>query len=488
MKKHIALFLTLALLANTLISCSTTTSTETIEGPVSSAVIETEPVPEETQPKRLDKLPDLDFEGADFTVFNGGDKVFAVEEQTGELLNDTTFERQITAEERLNIKVKEENVAHGVSGEADYNRIFPASVAAGLGSYYLSSAYSALAGSLAMKGCFINIYDLPYLDFSQDYYSQLLLNQTVINNKLYFVTGDIDYRYLANTCCIIFNKNMMNDYNISENLYDLVLSGDWTLDKFMSLTAGIYQDLNNNGEKDSEDRFGYYTHTAWIDGFWQAAELSWVTVSDGVPEISEDIFSERAVSLVEKFYEFTHDNIDVYLIVGGERTEHAMAEGRALLQTRSFNTLANDVYREAEYSFGILPFPKFDSEQKDYYAFMEYSLPMASIPTDVKNPDMSAAFIELMAAEGMRRVIPNYYEVVLKTKYADTTDDSRMFDIIKNRVTFDLGCVFLNQLNSIASLFRSTIRANSLTWASSLKSNEKIYRKTLEKLVQSFEN
>ena len=88
----------------------------------------------------------------------------------------------------------------------------------------------------------------------------------------------------------------------------------------------------------------------------------------------------------------------------------------------------------------------------------------------------------------MRRVIPNYYEVVLKTKYADTTDDSRMFDIIKNRVTFDLGCVFLNQLNSIASLFRSTIRANSLTWASSLKSNEKIYRKTLEKLVQSFEN
>lgn len=478
----------LLLLAEAFFSCSAATDNEVIEETPSDTELEAEPEPEETQPKRLDNLPELDFGGADFTVFNGGDEVFAVEELNGELLNDTTFERQIVTEERLNIKIKEENVAPGVSGESDYNRIFPASVAAGLGSYDLSSAYSALAGSLAMKGCFMNIYDLPYLDFSQAYYSQLLLEQTVINNKLYFVTGDIDYRYLANTCCLFFNKNMMNDYNISENLYDLVLSGDWTLDKFISLTNGIYKDLNNNEKKDAEDQFGYYTHGAWIDGFWQASELTWINVTDGIPELSDSIFSERAVSLVEKFFAFMHDNNDTYILAGGERTEQAMAEGRALFQTRSFNTLARDEYRESEYSFGILPFPKFDSEQEDYYAFMEYSLPMASIPVDAKNPEMSAAFIELMAAEGMRSVIPNYYEVVLKTKYADSTDDSRMFDIIKNRVTFDLGCVFLNQLSGIANIFRSTIQAGSLTWTSSVKSKEKVLVKSLERLIKSFDD
>jgi len=482
MKRYISLLLILSLLAGTAVSCGNTEEAETSGD--TETIVET--VPEETVPARLDNLPELDYEGTDFTIYIGGSGAYFREELNGEIINDAIYKRQLAAEERLNIHLAEFSVPGGWNGQDVYKQGISTAVQAGDGAYDMATAYSQLAGDVAIAGYYMNILDLPHLDLSREYYSQLLLEQTILKNKLFFVTGDINHEYLAHTTGLIYNKDMAKDQGITEDLYALVHEGKWVLDKLISLTEGIYQDLNGNGEKDDEDRYGFFSHIAWIDGFWQAAGLNWIDVKDGVPSISPLIYSERAVSLVEKMCTFVCDSPDSKLYENGT-TEHAAAEGRVLFQARSFNTLSNELYRNSEYTFGFLPFPKYDEQQEQYYSFMEYSMPMISIPKDAKDPVMSSAVIELLAAEGLRLLTPAYFETVMKVKYADSPEDAAMFDLIRSSVTFDLGCVFLNSMNQIAALFRNTVNDNKSTWASNLSSKSKSFETSLETLVQKLD-
>lgn len=122
-------------------------------------------------------------------------------------------------------------------------------------------------------------------------------------------------------------------------------------------------------------------------------------------------------------------------------------------------------------SFGILPPPKYDEKQQNYYsvegnAFTLYAI--ANTPTD---PDMCSAVLEAMGSEGYRRLSPAIFESAMKVKYASDDLTSQMFDITRAGVVFDNGRIYSGIVDNIfTSTYNTAIDKNSTAWMSTIES------------------
>ena len=101
---------------------------------------------------------------------------------------------------------------------------------------------------------------------------------------------------------------------------------------------------------------------------------------------------------------------------------------------------------------------------------------------------MSSAILESLAAESWKNVSPALFEVNMKVKYAQDDQASQMFDIIKDRMCFEFGRVFTDNLGSLTySMFRNGISGNSPEWMSTYESNKDTLEAKLQAVLESFE-
>ena len=184
---------------------------------------------EPTDP-HLDSLPaDIDLGGMDIRMFGGVEQVneneLSVEEMNGEVINDAIFTRQLSVEQRLNVKIKPNIFVQGGDAAGTLKK----TVKAGSDEFdvYLANSYQTFP--IAADGMFIDLYTVPALDFEKPYWSDGFIETASINGRLYLVTGPMSlgfYRYLMIN---VFNKNMFERAGI-EMPYKAVLDGKWTLD------------------------------------------------------------------------------------------------------------------------------------------------------------------------------------------------------------------------------------------------------------------
>ena len=92
-----------------------------------------------------------------------------------------------------------------------------------------------------------------------------------------------------------------------------------------------------------------------------------------------------------------------------------------------------------EDDIGVLPLPKYDENTQKYYGNVEAGGNLVVIPGTVTDYDRTSIIVEALCAEGYRRVIPEFFERVLKTKLARDDESAGMMDIIKEGRLFDYG-------------------------------------------------
>ena len=108
----------------------------------------------------------LDFGGRDFIVHTRGNVEqyeWKADNPTGEILNDSIYDRNMLVEELLNIKI----VVLAEGTWADYTSVtlpkIKASIMAGDHAYDLIAGFSTPIATLATTGLIMNLYDVPYL-------------------------------------------------------------------------------------------------------------------------------------------------------------------------------------------------------------------------------------------------------------------------------------------------------------------------------------
>jgi len=452
----------------------------------------------ETQ-ETTDYLPPLDFGGAEFNIFTRTLKKYdvSVEEQNGEIVNDAIFFRQVAVEDRLNLKIN----THDMPGEWDqWSKYFPSfkkSIMSGLGAYDLISGFQVCMVSTVGDGLYKDLNKIGHLDLSKPWWTKKINDEMTVNSKIYLATGDISVVMWESIYALMFNKNMMRDWGVP-NLYQLVNSGEWTLAKLIELTRDITQDVDGNGKYDKNDLYGFGTMIGnFTDNYYVAFDIP-VTKWDenGYPYLTENC--EKMYQLNDIVYAFLNGNVSVFSPEEKDASlvnilEPMFFSDRLMIMPTFLGDIKN--MREMDTDFGIIPYPKWDKNQKEYLTTSHGGFNVFGVPEDVKNPDMSGAVLEALCAESSRTVVPAFYETVLKSKFARDEESAEMLDIIRNGLAATFGYLYMVPIGQGAKngwgpglILRESLRPGGTDYATYYEKYESIFNSNLEKIIDAYKN
>jgi hypothetical protein len=94
---------------------------------------------------------------------------------------------------------------------------------------------------------------------------------------------------------------------------------------------------------------------------------------------------------------------------------------------------------------------------------------------------MMGAFLEAMAEESYKSLVPTYYELALKTKYVSDEESGQMLDMIYRSVYIDAGVLYTKTVD-VHQQLRTVIRGGNNNVASIFQATSKIVTKMLAKL------
>ena len=482
MKKSISLIIILSQLCALLAGCQgADTAPETT---ADTDATEPATTPETTR----DSLPDdLDFGNQTVTIFAASDLpiVEFEAEQTGDVVDDAIYQRNTTVSERLNVQL-EYIMKPGLWDDQDsYKGAIRGTVLSGDAEYDIVAGYGVFIADLAVEKLFLNLNSTAYIDFDRKWWSDSLVGNLSLNGKLYFASGDISTNTIGTSFAMLFNKETAEKYKV-DDLYSLVDSGKWTLDKLFSISSEIYSDLNGDGKRGAEDLYGLVGQETSFDNLYYSCGMNVVVPDkDKRMVVSPDFGSEKMASLVEKLCTaFNHtDGISWYTENSGDAV-NCFKNGNALFMMAGLR-VASTSLRDAKFSYGVLPTPKWDEAQEKYMSTTSYLGSLYAIPLVVKDADMSSAVIEALAVEGYYTVAPAFFETALKIKYTSDDDSARMYDIIRDSRSYDFGRVYsTGGLSSIPGMMRGMITGDNPNWMPKYESSITKFETLLASLVE----
>ena len=86
--------------------------------------------------------------------------------------------------------------------------------------------------------------------------------------------------------------------------------------------------------------------------------------------------------------------------------------------------------RGSEFSYGIIPLPKFDTDQEQYVSWIYQGAASLGIPATNPNVEQTCVILENLAAYSFKLVKSEYYDVVVQGRTVRDNDSIEMLDII----------------------------------------------------------
>ena len=482
---------TLILLAAMLRACGESGAPADTTG--SSDAPDTKTAP--ADPAEADELPALDFGGEDFVIsvqdygaYTGRD--LFVEEATGDVVDDAIYAKNQAVSERLNVNLVFDSTTHYWDDQADYLTRIRSSVMAGDAAWDMIFGLGYFLPGFTGEGILADMSGLPYIDLSKKWWNSSFMEAASVDGKYYFVTGDAALTLIKNMFCTFVNLDLYDKLGVKENLYDIVKSGDWTLDKAAEICAPLYADLNGDTTVDKDDQFGllYYANNQ-ATGFFEACGVD--IINREGKDFIFDFGNAHNADVVERLCRFYHESEGIFYDPnpGGETETVVNSPFRNgnVLMTGGWLAHA-DSYRDLNFRYGVLPYPKFDENQAEYHTTTLTSYTVFCVPADCKAPDRTAAVLEAMASESWRSVTPAYFETALKVKYAADDETAQMFDLIRDNISFDFGYIYTLSMNGISDRFKTAVNENKPEWASNVAGFEASAVDSLDKLLTTIRN
>ena len=243
-----------------------------------------------------------------------------------------------------------------------------------------------------------------------------------------------------------------------------------------------YIDLNGDGQATEADSYGLITSCINdADSFLQGFQVSMISRDEnGFPIL--DVDEERMTTIVEKVYNLFWNNPGCRTHTGGLTERTIFVEGRSLLVTASLGDLAS-TFVEMEDDFGVLPYPMLDESQGKYGTRVQDALSLWCVPIDAKNPEMSAAVLEALAAQSYRTVTPAYYDVALKDRYSRDEQTAEMIDLIQSSALINFEQLYNESIGNPWFVLRTLMPAQNSNYASYWATNSRVITKMLERAV-----
>ena len=471
--------------AMALSACGDSTGTETKDTAAQNnteAVVTEEPTEADLRKAIPDNLPEKDMGGYEFRVWTRerGDFVEDVGfdlEETGEVVDDAIYSRNREVEERFNVDLVQRIISDGAGTAAEIVK----GISSGEDTHDVALGQVIEIPKLGTEGYFLDWYtELPYVNLEAPWYIGNAAEALSVAGHAYAMIGEFDLDVLRFTYCMYFNKGIAANYDL-ENIYDVVSEGRWTHEYLRQLSTEIYTDLNGDGTKSEDDLLCISgdPYSAVVTYQYAYNNPTYTLDKDGVPQLTLD--TAKANDIVSKLN-------DLYWVTQGGYTQGwgtgstAWSNGNLLFYTGLFQNA--NAYRELEFDFGIIPYPKYDEAQSQYYTMSDGAHGVMTVPVTVQNTEYCSIVIEALNAETYKQVIPAYYDVSLKVKAARDDESVKALDLLMESRVFDFGYIY--NTGSLTFAIQRLVSANSNNSESEYARSMKTALKEYQTIVDAY--
>ncbi len=455
-------------------------------GTAADTVVSTETTPE-TDPVQdaLDTLKDeVDWGGKDFGILYANDiggyaEEVEAEKTEGSVINDAVFQRNLLFQEMGNL-----NFVLIPTGNGTITTKLNAEVQSSAGDFHLITQTTSGTASLATAGL---LYD--YLSLDIDYDDKLWWDQSTLDfalvGKVFFMNGPFNIVDDDVTFIMMFNKQLREDYHVP-NLYDTVKKNEWTLDYFNSIISTLSKD-NGDGKWDEKDTYGFSGTVASGQSFFYGAGLQYIKNNRDMdaPELMlTGSKMERALDVLDTARKIMQQDHSSY--IGADETlgnvTTIFVEGRSLLYSEAASYLRG-LNSGMKTEYGVLPIPKFTTDQENYTTWSHSIGSTLSIPTSIGKQDLEqfANVLELYAVLSQQYVRPAYYDNMLTVRNVRDAESAEMMDLIFDHRVCDMAMYFTDL--GFESIFWQSA-AYSDTFSSSYVKAANTFDKRLGRLLQ----
>ncbi len=401
------------------------------------------------------------YNGYEFKVlvsgnFNNND--FEYDATVQNVVNQAKYDRMATIQDKYGVGFADNDIiafnsANGSGkGYTELQKVYNTQTAeydmAMIGTYDVSQA--AYSGYLTD----LNSDEMPYIDLTKSWWDQTANASLMIDNKMFYTTGDISLTDNIITNCIMFNKDLIANTDGMNDPYEMVNNNKWTWDNFTLEVKKIDQmDEDGNGIMDHNDKYGLLT---WNDALLAAFSSSRSAIAsiNADNEIELTAYNPTSVAMISAYISLIQNAGSVYnyQVLGNSQwdTERVRMfdEGRAAYSMTTFNTVPK--HRNSQTNFGILPFPKLSEEQEQYgHLVSAFHCQFVCVPIVYDDAERTSGIIEELAYIGQKKLTPAYYTQTLVGQYVRDDESVEMLDIIFASAVYDVGIYYkVGQLSS----------------------------------------
>lgn len=389
---------------------------------------------------------DVNWGGGDFTILASGyneDNIqeLVSEDKSGDPLSDAVYERNLEFEAKCNLELgfvqakDKEDAFTQVRKEVQGNN----------GDIQYITVDHATTASLAIEGNLYNFLDLD-MDLEQYWWDQGTYSFNLEGN-VFFMNGSWNFSDDRLTWCMLFNKKAyeLQAYKGEDaNPYQLVLDGKWTLAKFSTLIQNFSSD-DGDGKWDENDKYGFIATPHYTNAFFFSSGLHYVNLhDDGYPTMAlsdDNSMMLKATELVEQVITIYTSNNATYRAKDFGTSFAMFKNNQGLFYGEAVSYVIN-LNKQYDGAFGVLPVPKYNEKQTDYYTYTMAFSSTLSIPNNVANTDIIGDITQVFAIRSDKKVRPAFYDIVLTSKSVKDEDSIKMLDILYEHRIYDLANYF----------------------------------------------
>lgn len=398
----------------------------------------------------LKDLSGNDYGGAVVKIVSVANRLIVPDENTGTVMAKELEERNAAVEENLNVTV----ISEKKNAETMLDELKAAVKA---GDYYADAVMypQDMMGAFALSGAVSNMKSLPDFETDSGYYYPSAVAAGTGGDAVYGVAGPAS---LNADClpCIYFNKSIIEAAGL-ESPYSLVDRGEWTIDKYIeymkavsSLESGYYGYCAQNTSTYLSDIF-----------FFGCGETLTSSTHGSYPQLT--LGSEKTQAVIDKIREAT---VSASTTGDALTAIDAFTQGKVLFLADRIDTMKT--IANSSVDWGLLPVPKYDTEQEHYYSLAYYkdAVFFGAVPT-APNIELSSDLIACMNIISYGYTVDVYVENASYC-YLRDNDSIRMLDHAVKNPMFDFAYSYANSYNAIPSATYMAVR-NAVSEVSSLE-------------------
>ena len=476
--KHMTALLLVALLAA---SCGGTAPAADDTAPADTTAAET------TAPSEYQR-PDADYAGRAVRIgtyemptssWKISDYRLTLTEENGDIINDALVKTRRTVEEELNVTIEPYYI--------DKSEALTTPVLAGDDEYDFAMIMTkTMPTLLVMPSMLVDLSDVATLDLSHSWWHQGSVEEFNIKGTQYAAVGDICFYNTAASVVTYINKQLVEDFKLGDP-YQMVRDGKWTIDKMADMCKTVSSDLNGNSEVDVDDRFGLLCENGSMQYFVTAAGTRFADWDDS-GELGITVYNERTVDVVEKIV--TLFNIREQVMMAHQWKGYnntyfdlflpTFYDNRALFYSNQM--LVALEMRAMNGDFGILPTPKLDEAQKEYYSIGSTAWSdNLVIPATNTNLDMTGHVIDALGYYAQQYATPAFIDYTVLNKSVRDEGSAEMINLILDTQTFDIGYIF--NWGNMRSMLTNMVSKQETGYATAFEAIRPAVEAALEKTL-----